>query len=104
MYSLKDGLKNDTTFQISDSEKLSKISKKSPKILNAYNIVVYAATYAHWQRVKDARGSAKTRYFVRILQLKPLVASVSFCSSGLIIRHRKTKEYMRSTVAGLIPI
>ncbi len=72
MYPLKDGLKNDTTFQISDSKKQRNISK------NSECVQLFAATYAHWQRVKDACGSAKNSVLVRILQLKLLVASVVF--------------------------
>ncbi len=82
MCSLKDGLRNDMTFQISDSEKQRKISK-------IFECVLFAATYAFWQRVKDARGSAKNSAFCLYAPAKTVSNKCSFCSSGLIIRRRK---------------
>ncbi len=72
------------------SKYLTQRSKeKSPK--NSECVQLFAATYACWQRVKDARGSAKNSVFCPYTPAKTVSSECSFCSSGLIICRRKAQ-------------
>ncbi len=80
MCPLKDGLKNDTTFQISDSEKQRKISQK---------FWMRATLFYLRRRMRVGKGlrmpAAKNSVFCLHTPAKTVSSECSFCSSGLII-------------------